>query len=34
MRALRMALEPGSMTALERSFTNQFAQVALRKMGS
>ena len=34
MRALRMALEPGSMSALERSYTNQFAQQALRKMGS
>ena len=34
MRALRLAQAPGSMSALERSFTNQFAQVAKRKIGN
>jgi NitT/TauT family transport system substrate-binding protein len=33
MRALRLAQAPGSLSALERSFTNQFAQVAKRKIG-
>lgn len=34
MRALRLAQAPGSLSALERSFTNQFAQVAKRKIGN
>jgi NitT/TauT family transport system substrate-binding protein len=34
MRALRLAQAPGTLSALERSFTNQFAQAAKRKIGN
>jgi NitT/TauT family transport system substrate-binding protein len=34
MRALRLAQAPGSLSALERSFTNQFVHAAKRKIGN